>query len=176
MVAERTNKKNSISILLREKAKNLYIYQCLAAREVATQCGLTPEQVVNMVKRYGWSAGRKAMVRNISSTTQEKIDEKVDEISEALASESAEIAMASLVNARKELTSPAKDAPKNFQAWTAGARNLVSIRQALRNGSADTLNDSSAGANTRNVAVFFMSGDTKKAEKRVQSAVDASGV
>jgi hypothetical protein len=82
---------------------------------------------------------------------------EIDEVSEAIATESEEIAMSGLKRSRESAESREKDAAKDFQAWTGGARNLVNIARACRGLDARNGNGDAAASITNIFAVGSLS-------------------
>ncbi len=157
-----------IPITVRLKARSLYVLKGLPAEQVAEACGLETSQVHYLSNYYGWSKARREMSAQLSKGVDTKELSLATETGEAIATECEEIALSGLEKARSALSDTSKDAAKNFQAWTAGVRNLATARNLVRSiGGADTGNGK---ADTRSVNLFFVSGKPVQ-EKQVDAEV-----
>lgn len=160
-----------LPITTRTKARNLYVLQGLSPQDVAAATGLEPGQVSYLANYYGWSSMRRKSEAHLSAEIDSKaVNALSDEISDAIVAECEEIALGGLAKAKIELTSPTKDAAKNFQAWTAGVRNLTSARAALRSGKGDT--SGITNSDTRQVNLFFMAGSGVRRELVAEKVVE----
>jgi hypothetical protein len=151
-----------LGLQLRLRVRGLYLNQGLCPSEIAAKVGLQRAQVANLVVREGWTKVRKEAQRRIEKRADERMKAEADQVADAIASDCEEIALRSLENARDRAENPLqKDAAKDFQAWTGGVRNLVTVARACRG--MDQAPQSAAGSS---VNVFVLRcGDLEKSRK-----------
>jgi hypothetical protein len=121
-----------IPLPVKLKARSLYLIHGLPLAEIAQQTGLTSQSVKNLAFNEGWSKTRLKAKEALVKRADARMNEEIDEVSDAIATESEEIAMSGLVRARESTQDRGEFAAKDFQAWTGGARNLVNISRACR--------------------------------------------
>jgi len=143
-----------IPLPLKLKARSLYLIHGLPYAEIAAQTGLNVRSVRNLAWSEGWVKSKQQAKAELIKRADARAQAKMDEVAEAIAVDSEEIAMMGLANARKSAASNSEVSAKKFQAWTGGARNLVNIARACRglDGPAKG-GDGGAGA-TINLAFF----------------------
>ncbi len=132
IIAQREHGAMRIPLLTKLKVRNLYLNQDLLQPEIATITGLSYTAVRNLIAREEWgklkAAKRAALERNADA----RIAAQVAESAEAIASECEEIALGGLDRTRESLADTGKDAAKNFQAFSGGVKNLVTVMRELR--------------------------------------------
>ncbi len=167
MVAVRAS---DLSISEQVKIRNLYLSQSLSHQEIADQLGRSLDQVRSFITRNHLPSLKKRKRDAIMARAEGAVSAKLDTISETIADECEELALEGLKRARNAVTDTHKDAAKNFQAWTAGIRNVVTARNLAKGiGKSDTLGEGDKGS----VNLFFMtSGAARKEEKRVGNVLD----
>lgn len=152
-----------LTTLEKLKIRNLYLTQQLTHEEIGRQVGKSVAQVSRYVSRVGLPEIRKKREALLIARADEKNVAISEDVSEAIAGECEEIALESLVRAKNEVKSTHKDAAKNFQAWTAGIRNLTTARNLAR-GKAEV---NTMDGESRSVNLFFLGGEAGKSMKRV---------
>lgn len=158
-------KQERIPILTRIKVRNLYLNQDLPYRDIAHQCGLTEQQVGKVVIAEGLSGLRRKRKQDLISKSDARAHEQITEVAEAIASEGDEITLGALAKAKECVANGGKDAPKDFQAWTGGIRNLVTVARACRG--LDSAQQQAAQGG--NVSVFVLRcGDLEAKQPKAQ--------
>jgi len=137
MVAEaeappKTPKRGLIGLVTRAKARNLYVVQMLAAREVAVACGLTDMQVYKLAQQHGWAELRRQRTAKLSGPLQARELQQAEEISIAAASLSDQGMLGSLMRANEAAESRGEFAAKDCQAFASAARSLMQVGRTLR--------------------------------------------
>ncbi len=121
-----------IPLTVKLKARSLYLIHGLPYAEIGKQTGMKPQAVRNLAFYEGWTKTKAQTKAALIKRADARDQVTIDEVSEAIAIESEEIAMSGLNRSRQAAESDGKDAAKDFQAWTGGARNLVNIARACR--------------------------------------------
>lgn len=146
-----------IPIATKVRAKNLYVNQGLSAAETALACGLNEKQVWNLAHEYGWTAIRKQARLKLKEGIDSREEQLAFEAGEAIASDCTAITLSALERAKDTVESKSPFAAKNFQAWTAGVRNLVSVAAIARQGQKVISSPSSPTVN-----LFFFSSNVPR--------------
>jgi len=121
-----------IPILVRLKARNLYLVQGLGHREIARQTGLTLQACQKLASREKWTALRRDQKLSLLAKQDASMSEKCSETLEAIASVSEQHAMRGLERVGEALESKGEFAARDFQSYTGGVKNLVSIMREIR--------------------------------------------
>lgn len=160
-----------LTTLEKIKIRNLYLTQQLPHQAIAQQIGKTVGQVERYVSKSGLVKVKRERERKHLVRADERMENRLDEVSEVLASEAEEIALSGLTRARSAVEATHKDAPKDYQAWTAGIRNLITARNLARGrDNSNTLGEGEAG---RSVNLFFLQGGATEAKgMKVVDTVD----
>ena len=149
-VEKRGSRAKVIPIGARLKARNLYINQGLPSSQVAAVTGLSADQVSQLACREGWTKIRRINEAKLSAKIDAHTDAKIDEVSQAIASECDELALNSLNCVRSALESPGENAARDAQAFSGTLKNLVTVARTVRG-----LDTAQAAAPSVNIA-FFM--------------------
>ncbi len=155
----------SIPIGLRLKCQNLYLNKHFSPKAIAEITGLTTQQVSNLAVRGNWTKLRAARMRRVEKDIASRAASGAGDLAEAIASECDEHTFAALERTGQALASTSEDAAKDAQAFSATARNLVTISRACRETGAQLGNTSGPAVN-----LFFVS-TAHQAERRAD-AVD----
>lgn len=175
MVAEKSGspgkppiaRKVVLNVMHKAQIRNFYLVLGLTYEEIAKRTGLTSGIVGNYISRAKLPAVKRENEKRINERQDARTEAQLDEISEAIASQSEEIALGGLTRAREEIESRDEFASKNFQSWTGGVRNLAQVAKLIR-GQSD---GQPAGA--VNLAVFLVRADrAERSEKPVAPAVE----
>lgn len=162
-----------ISLLSKAKARNLYMVQGLDWKCISEQVGVSVLRLQQLASREGWTAHRKQLQAKMLARTEQRIAAQLDEVSEAIASESEEIALSGLQNARESLARCDKMAAKDFQAYTSGVRNMAQVARLMREPQGSTLATTSAPS----VNLFFFGGNVaSKADAKNVTPSNVAGV
>lgn len=121
-----------LSTVLKVQIRNLYMVDGMSPAQIGQRVGVKPGVVSGLVRHNGWSVSRKKMESNFSTETLVRAEEKLDEVSRAIANQSEEIALLGLQRARDAAIEHGEYAAKDFQSWTGGIRNLVTVSRACR--------------------------------------------
>lgn len=122
----------AISLLSRAKARNMYLTQGLDWKTISAAVGVPPNRLMQLANREGWTAKKRELIARLNARTDARSAAQLDEVSEAIASESEEIALSGLQRARDSLGSGSEFAARDFQSYTGGVRNLVQVARAIR--------------------------------------------
>lgn len=162
-------KQDRIPLLTRVKVRNLYLNQELPYREIAIHAGITEGQVDTVIKGDGLAQLRKRRKLELIAKADARTDAKTSQVAEAIADEGDEIALGSLGKAKECIANGGKDAAKDFQSWTAGLRNVVTVSRLCRG------QDQQQQATGASVNVFVLRcGDMDS--KRKERAVTAESI
>ncbi len=161
-----TERGPQISVLAKIKARNLYLNQGLAVPSVAKECGLSESTVRNWVKVGKWAVERKTVYSRLLSKQDAQREETGNAVIQAIASEAEEHALSAMANVKQALVREDKDAAKDFQAYTAGVKNLASTARMLR----EPLSSGSGEGSTVNLNLFFSPPKLEREAKQVQEA------
>jgi hypothetical protein len=130
---ERANGKwKQLPLLVRLKARNLYLVQGLGHSEIAQACGITQQASYKLVSREGWAALRKGQKRDLLAKQDARMHETQSEALDAIADVSSQHALQGLDRVGEALSDSGEFAARNFQSWTGGVKNLVSIMRDIR--------------------------------------------
>lgn len=135
MVAAAENKPAKaarIPIGTKLKARNLYLIHGLPHAEIAAQTGLSLQSIRNLAFNEGWTKAKAKRTEAMIRRADARMEAKVEEINEAIASECEEIALNGLKRAKEESESRGEFAARNFQSWTGGVSNLVKVQRLTR--------------------------------------------
>lgn len=175
MVADATapvslkRKQERIPILTRVKVRNLYLYQDLPYRDIAQQCGITEQQVGKVVIAEGLSGMRRKRKQDLIRKSDARTQDEADEVAQAIAAQGDEISLGALEKAKNCIEVGGEYAAKDFQAWTAGLRNVVTVSRLCRG------QDQQQQATGASVNVFVLRcGDMDS--KRKERAVTAESI
>lgn len=136
MVAAAETKTNArgatISVLAKVKARNLYLNQGLSVPTVAKEVGVSEAAIRKWADREGWAAERRAVYSRLVQKQDARTDANRSAVVEAIASEAEEHALSAMRNVGESLKRSDEFAAKDFQAYTAGVKNLASTARMLR--------------------------------------------
>ena len=168
MVKEATIRGRTFTTLEQVKIRNLYLAQSATHEEIAIQLSCRKDKVSSFITRSGLSTLRKQRAAAVIQKADTKLVANLDAVSAEIADECEEIALAGLKRAKESTLSIHKDAAKDFQAWTAGIRNLTTARAVMRNANVNTLGtgESAAGVN-----LFFFGGSAAREPRKVEAIV-----
>ncbi len=121
-----------IPLLSRLKARNLYLIQGLPYKAISAETGLLVPAIQQLAHREGWVALRRAAKQRLLSKQDADIAEHQSEAMEAIASLSEQHVIKSMERIGQSLERTDQFAARDFQSFTGGARNLVSIMKEIR--------------------------------------------
>lgn len=119
-------------LLVKMKARNLYLIQGLSHEDVAKRTGLTADQSRTLAQRNGWTKQRQERKRILVAKQDARAESQISEALEAIADVSEQHAVQGLDRVGKALESKGKFAARDFQSWTGGVRNLVQTAKMCR--------------------------------------------
>lgn len=157
-----TERGPTVSVLAKIKARNLYLSQGLSVPGVAEACGLSLSVVRKWAEKEGWAAERKACYSRLVAKQDAQRGAVQTVVLEAIAAHSEEHALSAMRNVGEALQRSDKDAAKDFQAYTAGVKNLASTARMLREPIS-----ANAGEGTQITANFFFAPPPVKAPEQV---------
>lgn len=152
----------AIPVFSRVAARNMYLNDCLPIASIADKLGLTEGTVRAMASNEGWVASRKKREAALIKKSDAQNEAMGAELIEAIASQSEELALGGLTEARKELSSGSENAARNFQAWSAGVKNFAQVARFVR----EPLGAANAGGSQLNV-FLIRAGDAMDKAKQV---------
>lgn len=158
-----------VPLLVRLKARNLYLVQGLGHKEIASQTGLTEEGSQQLASREGWVALRRERKKHLLAAQDARLEAAHSEVLDAIADVSAQHAVQGLDRVGKALESKGKFAARDFQSWTGGVKNLVSIMREIK----APQNDSPGSGATLNMFILRV-GDQAKPANAAQEAIEAA--
>lgn len=120
-----------IPILTKLKARNLYLVQGLSYRLISQETGLTVPCLEKLACRNGWTKLRKEALRKAEAKQDSCIGGASAEAIEAITSLAGASAIEGLGRVEQSLQDHGPYAAKDFQSWTGGVRNLVSVMREL---------------------------------------------
>lgn len=119
-------------LLVKLKARNLYLVQGLTHKEIASQTGLSLLASQQLASRNGWTELRRKSKERILAKQDAKLEEQSKEALDAIASVSEQHAVRGLERVGEALESYGDFSARDFQSWTGGVKNLVSIMREIR--------------------------------------------
>src|ERR1035441_5440744 len=125
-------KQVSLDILTRTKLRNLYLVRGLTYSEIAKECGVSVSVVTGFIARSKLREVKKEYLAKSIADHDARTRTSLSEISEAIATQSEEIALSGLERAGKAVVSRDPTAAKDFQSWTGGVRNLAQVARLAR--------------------------------------------
>jgi len=114
------------------KARNMYLSQCLPYKAISEATGLPTQTLEKLASREGWTKLRKATKERLLAESNARTETIANEALEAISDDMIVLTAESLGRVRESLERDDKNAAKDFQAYTAGARNLATTAKALR--------------------------------------------
>lgn len=141
MVAEATKKPDrertrgkfkEIPVLIRLKARNLYLIQGLSHQEIAAQTGLTRQSSEALAHREGWVKVKRERTKRLVEKYDSRVEAAGNEAIDAIADVSTQLSMEGLGRVSEALQDRSQFAARDFQSWTGGVKNLVSIMREIR--------------------------------------------
>ena len=153
------------------KARNLYVNQGLPPTQVANLCGLKVHQVAQLAVREGWTKVRRANEARLAARIQSRNDENIDEVSAAIASECDEIALSAVAKSKAALSRDDPGAARDFQALTAGLKNVVTVARTVRG-----LDQQQEAPTSVNIGFFFAPPGARSAPAELVNVTPASGL
>lgn len=143
-------KYQEIPLLLRLKARSLYLVQGLSHQEIANQTGLTKEASEKLASREGWTAAKSRLKQQLLRKHDTRMSEQLDSVMESIVSVSEQHAMRGLERVGNALERDDDFAARDFQSYTSGVKNLVGVIRDIRQPAATAVSSST------NVQVFVV--------------------
>lgn len=151
-----------IPLMVKLKVRTMYLNSGQTLRAIATATGLQERAVNRLVSQQGWTRLKHNLKESLERQQDAERDSLVTQAMEQIKEETISIAGDSMAKIRSALERDDRDAARDFQALTAGARNLVTIAKAIMQpSSADN-----AGSNVLNV-FMLRAGDVTPDAKQV---------
>ena len=147
------------------RIRNLYLVQCLPYAEIARRVDCPLSTVTRFIERQKLPAIRKENEAKAAARHDAQVRESVDEISEAIASQSEEIALSGLERAREATEDRGEFAAKDFQSWSGGVSNLVKTARAIRG------MDRPGATESINVSLYLCRGETLEAPMKCADVI-----
>lgn len=166
----RTGRGFAIPLHTRIHAHNLYLSKGLPYREISKETGLTVEQLERLAVREGWTKKRKAQKARLERQVNERTQALENEILESVVNLSGQHALRGLEKTGDALERTDRDAARDFQSYTSGVKNLVSIMRDIR---APQNEGPSSGA-TLNMFILRVGDQAKPAVNVAQEALEAA--
>ena len=159
----------AIPILVKARVRNLYLGHLLSPKEIAAQINLPVRQVQNLVFNQGWTKLRESKTKQIEARTLARIEKDTQQLVDAVAGESEELALGTLRASHNVLadvgTDP--DAPRNLQALSQSAKNFVGIFRQARGLDAKQVGE----GGTSQINVMFVGQLPRSAERTTERNV-----
>lgn len=156
-----------VSILTELKARNLYLHERLSYLEISEKTGIPVRSLQALASRKGWTAVRREQKRRLIEKQDARNAAMQNAVVEAIASASEEHAIRGLQRAGEALERNDKDAAKDFQAYTAGVKNLAGVAKLMRDGTGSAVE--SGGSISMN---FFFAPQSTQSSNPVPSPLD----
>lgn len=162
-----------IPLLVKMKARNLYFVDNLGWEEIGERCGWSAKALAQCAQRELWTAEKKRRKSALIAKADAHMNAVQNEVIEAIASKSEEAALKAMANVDKALDRSDEFAAKDFQAYTAGVKNLASTARLLREPAKADL----SGEGARSVNIFFMPANSPiSSEPKTVQAIDVKAV
>ncbi len=121
---------NSLPLRVRMAAKTMYLVNGLTPKEIeAAGIGITAQQISNLANREGWVKKRREVGAKLERAIDAQTAKAVQEVQEAIATESEELVFGGLDLARSSLVK--KDA-RGFAQAANGVRALSTVARECR--------------------------------------------
>lgn len=121
-----------IPLLTKLKARNLYLIQNASHKEIAEQTGLTKHACEQLAYREGWVEVRREKTKRMVEKHDARMANAASEVLDSVVGGCEELAVSGLNRVRESLDDKSDFAARNFQSWTGGVKNLVSIMREIR--------------------------------------------
>ncbi len=157
-------------LLLRLKARNLYLVQGLGHKEIGAQIGISEHASQQLAFREGWTELRKKSKRDLLSKQDARMAAAQSEALDAIASVSEQHAIKGLERVGEALEARGEFAARDFQSFTSGVKNLVSIMREIRTPDAQQ----TPGSSQLNVFVMRVGDVVKPTERNVTPNTQSS--
>ncbi len=156
-----------IPVLVRMKARTMYLNSGLPMKDIAASCGFTLGTLASMARKEGWIAAKNSLKAKIEAKQDIEGAAITEQAMEQIKQETLQIAGESMSKIRQALAREDQNAARDFQSLTAGARNLVTIAKAIMQPS------EGAGANGAQINLFMLrAGDALDSAKAVSQVTE----
>lgn len=118
--------------LAKLKARNLYLQDNLSHQAISEATGIPVRTLQQLANTEGWVAIKRRNRARLLEKQDARISAMAEEVIDAIASSSEQHAIRALQKVGESLERNDRDAAKDFQAYTAGVRNLATTAKALR--------------------------------------------
>ncbi len=132
VIPAKATRKGQIPLLTRLKARNLYLTQGLPYKAISAETGLPEETLQQLAHREGWTEQRRQTKRRLMKNADARMEAQQSEAMEAIAALSEQHVVKSMERIGEALERTDQFAARDFQSFTGGARNLVSIMKEIR--------------------------------------------
>lgn len=165
-------RQGEIPIFQRVKARNMYLQQCLPYRAISEATGLPVNTLERLAHREGWTALRKEAKARILKAADTKQGQLEGEIVETVVAMASQHTIRTLEKVGEALERNDRDAAKDSQAYSATAKNLVSVVRAIRDNSGEV-----GDKGTRmELNLFFMGQQAPIAQPKQAEDIDVKAV
>ncbi len=150
---------SSVDMRTLAMVRTLYLVQGHSPKQIeALGLGVTRQQVSQWANRYEWASQVRDARSTVDRVSRERTQNAVQEVANAIATESEELCFSALNQTRMGLVEGGLNGAKQAQAASSTLRNLAGVAKLLRDtGSADSDNKST------NLNVFILrAGDNAK--------------
>lgn len=155
-----------IPLLMRIKARNLYLMQNLGWDAIGKQCGYSPKALAHLAHREKWTEEKRQRKAALLKSADARMNSMQSEVVEAIASLSEQHAIRALDKTGEALERGDPNAAKDAQAYSSTAKNLVSIARESRNPSSTESGQASGSIN-----LFFLPTNLPAAKTEKQAEV-----
>lgn len=177
MVAEAPVRKRKVGergpetpVMVRMKARTLYLNECLPIKVIAERCGLTPATISRMAHKEKWTVVRRQQKERIIAKQDAQGDTLLAQAIEQIRNESIELCKPALDSVRSGFDTGGLNGAKQAQAASAALKNLATSFRAL--------NESSDPSDQPSVVAFnlFFAGRPEAAKPEQVTEVEAKTV
>lgn len=167
---------SEIPLLIKIKARNLYLIEGLSWPEIGERCGWDAGALAGCASREKWTEEKKRRKLLLLQKADARMTETANEVVDAIAAQAEEHALSALRNVGEALARTDRDAAKDSQAYSATVKNLASTARLLREPLRGTTDDSAP----RSTNIFFMAASVpsvpQKSEPKQAEAIDVESV
>lgn len=140
LVAQKPSKptrKGAIPLLTRMLARNLYLTQGLPYKAISAETGLPVPTLEQLSHREGWVDLRRQAKARLLKNAEARTQALEAEMLESVVGLAGQHALQGLNRTGEALERTDRDAARDFQSYTSGVKNLVSIMRDIRQPQSD---------------------------------------
>jgi len=118
-----------IPLMVRLQARNLYLNGGMSWEEIGIKCNWNAKSLATIACKYGWVAEKRRRASLLEKKLNARLEAETNQAIEAIAEHAEQHALGVMHRVGESI---ANGNARDFQAYTAGVRNLATTAKALR--------------------------------------------